>query len=100
VNDAVSKRGRTTGLTHATCKATGAAVKVSYGSFTATFTGQAIFENPDKPFSAAGDSGSLILHTQSKMPTALLFAGNDKQTIGSPIGPIRDTFNLSFHFPE
>jgi hypothetical protein len=100
IGDSVTKSGRTTGLTNATCTAINAAVKVSYGTFTATFIGQAVFANPDTPFSAAGDSGSLILHATSKMPTALLFAGNDQQTIGSPIGPIRDHFNLNWIFPE
>jgi len=96
----VRKTGRTTGLTAASCTAVGACVRVSYGDFTADFCGQAIFANNRTPFSAPGDSGSLILQDDSFQPTALLFAGNDELTVGSPLEPIKQHFSLSFHFPE
>lgn len=100
MNMPVTKCGRTTGLTHAQCVAVDAAVKVGYGDFTANFTDQAIFENKEVPFSAPGDSGSLILEGEAFRPTALLFAGNAQLTVGSPIKTIAARFNLSFHFPE
>jgi len=96
----VRKTGRTTGLTLATCTAIDACVRVSYGDFTASFCGQAIFENGAGPFSAPGDSGSLILTASPFHPCALLFAGNDELTVGSPLAPIVDHFSLSFKFPE
>ena len=39
------------------------------------------------PFSAPGDSGSLIVTQGGNQPVALLFAGGDGLTIGSPIDP-------------
>lgn len=96
----VCKCGRTTGLTRGICTATDAAVKVGYGDFVATFTDQALFEAGEGSFSAPGDSGSLIVRRDTYNPVALLFAGNDIITIGSPLGPIQKRFNLSFHFPE
>jgi len=96
----VRKTGRTTGLTDASCTAIGACVRVSYGDFTAEFCGQAIFASAQTTFSAPGDSGSLILDQDSFQPTALLFAGNDELTVGSPLGPIVSRFSLSFKFPE
>jgi len=100
INMQVCKCGRTTNLTYGFCVAVDAAVQVGYGDFTATFTGQAIFTDPHDPFSAPGDSGSLILQENNKRPVALLFAGNREQTIGSPLGPIANRFTLSFQFPE
>jgi len=96
----VRKTGRTTDLTRAVCTATDACVKVSYGHFAADFCEQAIFEATDTPFSAPGDSGSLIITETALHPVALLFAGNDELTIGCPLKPIVDRFNLSFQFPE
>lgn len=98
--DRVAKCGRTSGLTKGVCQATDAAVRVSYGEFTADFINQAIFTPTNRPFSQPGDSGSLIVKTGTLNPTALLFAGNALLTVGSPITPIANRFNLSFHFPE
>jgi len=100
INMRVSKCGRTTDLTNGYCEAIDAAVQVGYGDFTATFTGQALFKGSDEPFSAPGDSGSLILNADNNHPVALLFAGNDELTVGSPLQPIANRFNLSFYFPE
>lgn len=96
----VAKCGRTSGLTTATCIAVDAALTVGYEDFEAMYSGQAIFAGADGPFSAPGDSGSLILAEDSNHPIALLFAGNEEMTIGSPLGPIQQRFGLDFHFPE
>lgn len=98
VNLAVCKSGRTTGYTTAQCLAIGAAVRVSYGHFSATFTDQDIFTDEHEPFSAPGDSGSLILTDASHSPVSLLFAGNGELTVGNPIRYIADAFNLNFSF--
>src|SRR5207245_7349527 len=39
-------------------------------------------------FSAAGDSGSLIVSKSAAHPTALLFAGSSTTTVGNPIGQV------------
>ena len=93
---AVCKCGRTTGFTHGRCSAIGAAVRVGYGDFTATFIDQDVFATDDQTFSAPGDSGSLIVTQAAHSPVALLFAGNGQLTIGNPIRYIVDAFNLSF----
>jgi len=93
----VCKSGRTTGLTCATCTATGAAVRVSYGDFTATFEDQDIYMTAGVPFSAPGDSGSLIVDRANHCPVSLLFAGNSEITIGNPIRHVVDHFGLSFN---
>lgn len=92
----VAKSGRTTGLTRARCSAIGAAVRVSYGRFTALFTGQDVYQELDGRFSAAGDSGSLIVATITHQPVSLLFAGGGDLTIGNPIQKVIDHFALSF----
>jgi len=94
----VIKSGRTTGVTHAKCSATGAAVKVSYGDFTATFADQDVFQDTAGHFSGAGDSGSAILGDSCKCPCALLFAGGGDLTIGCPMRYAVDRFKLVFPF--
>lgn len=94
----VTKAGRTTGVTTAKCKAIGAAVKVSYGDFVATFTDQDVFEQTSDPFSAPGDSGSIILDDVSHAPCSLLFAGGGRLTIGNPMRHVAERFNLYFPF--
>ena len=97
---AVTKSGRTTAVTAATCIATGAAVRVSYREFSAAFVDQDIFENKQQPFSAAGDSGSLIVDQAEHRPCSLLFAGSAQITVGNPIRHVVDAFNLVFPFPN
>jgi len=94
----VSKSGRTTALTHAECIGVGASVHVSYGHFTATFEDQDIFAGTTTPFSAPGDSGSLIVGRSSLCPTALLFAGSTEITVGNPIRHVIAAFGLLFPF--
>jgi len=94
----VSKSGRTTGLTHATCSATGASVRVDYGNFSALFQDQDVFADTDGHFSAPGDSGSLICSKAYHKPCALLFAGGGNLTIGNPIRYVIQAYNLHFHF--
>lgn len=95
---AVVKSGRTTGVTAATCIATGAAVRVQYDGFTANFVDQDIYQNNQTPFSAPGDSGSLIVDQAEKRPCSLLFAGSAQITVGNPIRHVVDAFDLVFPF--
>ncbi len=97
---AVVKSGRTTGVTVATCIATGAAVRVEYDGFTANFIDQDIYQFNETPFSAPGDSGSLIVTEASHRPCSLLFAGSAQITVGNPIRHVVDAFDLVFPFLE
>lgn len=86
----VAKAGRTTQLTCAFVGATNVSVKVEYetkcgggSTFTESYKNQ-ILINSSK-FSAAGDSGSLIVSARTAQPVGLLFAGSSSVTIGNRI---------------
>lgn len=98
VNLPVVKAGRTTGTTTGKCIATGAAISVGYGEFTARFIDQDVFEGDSASFSAAGDSGSLIVSIEKRQPVALLFAGSTDITIGNPFRYVRDALGLQKSF--
>lgn len=98
---AVAKSGRTTGFTQGKVTAVNVTVDIKYdgrrcggGSGTARFVGQiAIQDGPGgtpAPFSAAGDSGSLIAQdgVSCRGAVGLLFAGSSSTTIGNPIGQV------------
>ncbi|NVD08706.1 hypothetical protein FCU94_17810 [Vibrio sp. JPW-9-11-11] len=94
----VKKYGRTTGFTQGTVDSINATVNVCYeggSSCTklATFVGQVVIT--PGTFSAGGDSGSLIVANDSNAAVALLFAGSSSYTIGSPIEPILQRFNVT-----
>lgn len=89
----VGKSGRTTGLTCASIGSTSTNVKVQYqtgcGSgkkFTITYTNQIAINSSS--FSAAGDSGSLVVSTNGVQPVGLLFAGSSSTTIANPISQV------------
>jgi hypothetical protein len=72
-----------------------ASVNVGYSTGTAGFVGQVVV-TPGS-FSAGGDSGSLIVAKSggdARKPVALLFAGGSNATIGSPIDPILQHFDV------
>ncbi len=96
---AVIKAGRTTGVTLGQCVGVGASVKVDYGDYIATLEDQDIFQREDGPFSAPGDSGSLILTEEARHPSSLLFAGNDTITVGSPMRHILAQLDLDPNWP-
>lgn len=82
----VHKFGRTTSYTvgHITSIATDVTVAYDTGNF--MFEDQIIIFGDDGPFSAAGDSGSLILERQTNNAVGLLFAGSASHTIANHIG--------------
>jgi len=94
----VAKSGRTTQVTDGLCTAIGAAVRVGYGGFTATFVDQDIYSAVDGPFSAPGDSGSLIVGRSCRCAASLLFAGSNTLTIGNPIRHVAAALGLQFPF--
>jgi hypothetical protein len=99
----VQKMGRTTCLTTGAIQATNVNLTVNYSDVRkpkpAKFVNQirVIGSGSTTQFSAAGDSGSLIV-TQGicPQPVALLFAGSaDGSTIGNPISKVLSELNVS-----
>ena len=98
VGQSVEKYGRTTALTTGTVTGINASVLVSYGSGqTALFVHQIVFENSGLPVIGAGDSGSLLVTTDSHSAVGLLFAGNasGSMAIGNPIGAVLTRFGVT-----
>jgi hypothetical protein len=100
----VQKYGRTTGYTTGSVNAVNVDVDVCYFPLTETicFPGfEAHYANqfsvPDGsvPFSASGDSGSLLVTQGSNNPVGLLFAGGEGLTIANPIDPILQRFDVT-----
>ena len=96
----VAKSGRTTGLTCATIGSVGTNVAVQYQrgcgkgkKFRVIFLNQVLVNG--SAFSAAGDSGSLIVTQAAAQPVALLFAGSSTTTIGNPISDVTNAFGVS-----
>ncbi len=95
----VQKYGRTTGLQPGNVAGTNISVDVCYIAFgdfclqEARFAGQ-ISVSPG-PFAAPGDSGSLIVTQGGNQPVALLFAGGDGLTIGTPIDLVLQRFGVT-----
>ena len=97
----VKKYGRTTGLTTGTVTGVNATVMITYDIGQARFVKQVIIQGSGGPFSAGGDSGSLIV-TQNgivpqngNQPVALLFAGSSSITIGNPIDLVLGAFGVT-----
>ena len=97
VGQTVTKSGRTTGVTSGTVEALNVSLRVSYGRS----CGKAKFVNQISitpgTFSDSGDSGSAILDSQTLRPVALLFAGSDTNTVGSPMSTVLSTLGVSIH---
>jgi hypothetical protein len=100
----VAKSGRTTGLTCATIASVSTTVKVNYQrgcgkgkKFTVSYLNQVLISGSS--FSAAGDSGSLIVTSDTVQPIALLFAGSSTTTIGNRISDVTSALGISFVGP-
>ena len=90
IGESVAKSGRTTGLTCANIQSTNTTASVQYQPncnsgtpFSVNFNNQIVVNG--STFSAAGDSGALIIDSNTAQPVALLFAGNTTSTLGNPI---------------
>src|SRR2546427_1655312 len=86
----VAKSGRSSGLTCSSVQTINTSVRIDYQTscnggttFTVTFNNQVVVGGGS--FSAAGDSGSLIVDSQTAQPVALLYGGNSTGTVGNPI---------------
>jgi hypothetical protein len=92
----VWKYGRTTSLTPGTITGINATVKVTYSHGVARFVGQ-ILISPGS-FSAAGDSGSLVVTQSGNNPVGLLFAGSSSVTIANNIDDVLTALGaLGYH---
>ncbi|HYN08484.1 MAG TPA: PKD domain-containing protein [Vicinamibacterales bacterium] len=93
----VKKEGRTTGVTIGQISEVNVRVVVCYAGFpfctkSATFVNQFAVAGS---FSAAGDSGSLIVTSAGNDPVGLLFAGSSNRTIGNRIQAVLDYFGVA-----
>lgn len=91
----VEKVGRTTGFTQGQVFDVSAAVKVEYSMGTVTFDDQMLVRGIAGPFSATGDSGSLIVDSATRQGTALLFAGSDTMTIGNKLSNVLSALSVT-----
>lgn len=93
----VGKSGRTTGLTQGRVTQIGVSVNVNYGGGrVALFRNQIAVQSVNaNPFSAGGDSGSLIWQWATGVrPVGLLFAGGGNTTFANPIGNVLAALNI------
>lgn len=93
----VGKSGRTTGLTQGRVTQIGVSVNVNFGGGrVALFRNQIAIRSVNaSPFSAGGDSGSLIWHWAAGLrPVGLLFAGGGGTTFANPIGAVLAALNI------
>ena len=103
----VGKSGRTSGLTCSSVTSISVTVPISYEgtcgdttppsttppAFTAYFNNQVVINGG--AFSAAGDSGSLIVDTATARPVALLYGGSPTDTVANPIQDVVKAFGAN-----
>jgi hypothetical protein len=101
VGQGVAKAGRTSGLTCASIASVNTNVRVQYQprcgqgkKFVVSYTNQVLVNSAT--FSAGGDSGSLIVTSDTAQPVALLFAGSSTTTIGNPVGDVINALGVTF----
>jgi hypothetical protein len=96
IDMSVHKFGRTTAYTVGRVTSTDTDVTVSYDTGNFTFQEQIIIVGQNGiPFSAAGDSGSLILQRGTNNAIALLFAGSSTHTIANHIGDVLQALKMT-----
>ena len=93
IGENVAKSGRSSSLTCSTVDAIEIQASVSYqkgcdtgATFSVTYTGQVSVAGGS--FSAAGDSGSLIVDENTADPVALLYGGSDTDTVANPVADV------------
>jgi hypothetical protein len=97
LNMSVMKYGRTTSQTTGVISGINVTVNVTYDQGVARFAGQILISplKRNQPFSAGGDSGSLIVlagGADERRPVGLLFAGSRFTTIANPIDAVLSGF--------
>jgi hypothetical protein len=103
-NEGVAKSGRSTGLTCSTLQSINTNISVQYDgscggtvAFTAIYSNQLLIAGGN--FSASGDSGSLIVTSDTARPVGLLFAGNGSSTSANPIQDVIKVFTSGGNVP-
>lgn len=92
----VHKFGRTSSYSVGRVTSVDTDVTVQYETGNYTFTGQMIVVGLNgQPFSAAGDSGSLILERPENRAVGLLFAGSASHTIANHIGDVLQALQVT-----
>jgi hypothetical protein len=91
----VHKFGRTTSYTVGRIISVATDVTVGYEAGNITFADQIIIVGGQGSFSAAGDSGSLILERQTNKAVGLLFAGSASHTIANHIADVLQALNVT-----
>lgn len=92
----VHKFGRTTSYRVGRVVSIDTDVKVSYDIGELMFQDQIVIRGINgEQFSAAGDSGSLILERSSNKAVGLLFAGSSSHTIANHIAKVLSTFGIT-----
>jgi hypothetical protein len=92
----VHKFGRTTSFTVGRVTSIETDVSVQYDTGIVTFENQIIIVGlTAQPFSASGDSGSLILERSTNKAIGLLFAGSATHTIANHIADVLAAMNVS-----
>lgn len=92
----VHKFGRTTGFTVGRVTSIETDVSVQYEAGLMSFENQIIIVGlTTQPFSAAGDSGSLILERSSNKAVGLLFAGSTSHTIANHIEDVLSAMKVT-----
>ena len=89
----VAKAGRSSGLTCSSISSVNTIVDIDYStscsggtSFTVEFDNQIVISGGS--FSAAGDSGSLVVNTSTAQPVGLLYGGDSTSTVANPINTV------------
>lgn len=91
----VHKFGRTTGYQVGRVTSINTDVKIRYDMGEVAFRRQMIIEGlQGQPFSAQGDSGSLILERQTQKAIGLLFGGSPSHTIANHIEDVLQALNV------
>jgi len=95
----VGKSGRTTQLTSGSIVDLNASISVSYSGKVANFKDQiTITGNRGSPFSAGGDSGSLIWSwDETRSPVGLLFAGGRDYTFANKIDHVLQALEIELY---
>lgn len=89
----VAKAGRSSGLTCSSISSINTAVDISYTTscsggttFYVRFDNQIVISGAS--FSAAGDSGSLVVNSKTAQPVGLLYGGDSTSTVANPISAV------------
>jgi hypothetical protein len=96
-NEGVAKSGRSSGLTCSTLQSVNTQIRIDYDSacqgalaFSSVFNNQVVVKGGT--FSASGDSGSLVVTSDTARPLGLLYAGNTTNTAANPIQDVITAF--------